>query len=67
MMHLVFVVLGVLLGLHIGYRTVSIIMLSTDESCSNKTRFFMALCGFIVMSVLTAWLFISALTIMFGV
>ena len=66
-MSLVCVVLGVLLGLHVGYRTVSIIMLSTDESYSNKTRLFMCLLGFIVMSVLTAWLFISALTIMFGI
>ena len=66
-MNLIYVVLGVLLGLHVGYRTVSIIMLSTDESYSNKTRVIMSLCGFIVMSVLTAWLFISALTIMFGV
>ena len=66
-MSLVCVILGVLLGLHVGYRTVSIIMLSTYESYSNKTRLFMSLLGFIVMSVLTAWLFISALTIMFGI
>lgn len=67
MIHLVCVILGVLIGLHTGYRTVSIIMISTDESYSNKTRLFMSLLSFIVMSVLTAWLFISALTIMFGV
>ena len=66
-MSLVSVVLGVLFGLHIGYRTISIIMLSNDESYSNKNRLFMCLLGFIVMSVLTAWLFISALTIMFGI
>ena len=67
MIHLVCVILGVLLGLHIGYRTVSIVTLSTDESYSNKTRVLMCLLGFIVMSVLTAWLFITALTIMFGI
>jgi len=66
-MSLVSVVLGVLFGLHMGYRTVSIIILSTDESYSNKTRVLMCLCGFIVLSVLTAWLFITALTIMFGI
>lgn len=66
-MSLVSVVLGVLFGLHMGYRTVSIIMLWTDETYSNKTRVIMSLCGFIVMSVLTAWIFITALTIMFGV
>lgn len=66
-MSLVCVILGVLLGLHVGYRTVSIIMLSTDESYSNKTRLFMSLLGFVVMSVLTSGLFISALTIMFGI
>ena len=66
-MRLVCVILGVLIGLHTGYKTVSIIMLSTDESYSNKTRVLMCLLGFIVMSVLTAWLFISALTIIFGI
>ena len=66
-MNLIYVVLGVLLGLHVGYKTVSIIMISTDESYSNKTRLFMSLLGFIVMLVLTAWIFISALTIIFGV
>ena len=65
-MNLVFVILGVLLGLHIGYRTISIIMLSTNVSYSNKTRVIMCLCGFIVMSILTAWLFITALTLLIG-
>jgi len=66
-MSLVSVVLGVLFGLHMGYRTVSIIMLWTDETYSNKTRVLICLLGFIVMSVLTAWLFVSALIIMFGI
>jgi len=65
-MHLVCIILGVLIGLHIGYRTVSIIMLWIDETYSNKTRVIMSLCGFIVMSILTAWLFIATLTVLIG-
>lgn len=65
-MSLVCVVLGILIGLHTGYKTVSIIVLSTDESYSNKTRVIMSLCGFIVMSFLTAWLFITTLTVLIG-
>lgn len=66
-MHLVFVVLGIMIGLYTGYSAICIIMLSTDESYSNKTRLFMSLLGFIVMFTFTTWLSISALTIMFGI
>ena len=66
-MSLVCVVLGVLLGLHTGYRTVSIIMLSTDKSYSNKTRVLMALCGFVAIFALTTWLSVTALTVMFRI
>ena len=65
-MSLVCVILGVLLGLHIGYQTVCVIMLSTDETYSNKTRVIMCLCGFTVMSILTAWLFITTLAVLIG-
>lgn len=66
-MSLIFVILGVLLGLHFGYRAVYIVMVNTDESYSNKTRVLMSLCGFIAMFALATWLSVNALTIMFGI
>lgn len=66
-MNLIYVVLGVLIGLHTGYRTVCIIMLSTDESYNNKTRVLMNLCGFVAIFALTTWLSVTALTVMFGI
>lgn len=66
-MSLIFVILGILLGLHLGYKWVYIVMVSTDESYSNKTRVLMSLCGFIAMFALATWLSVNALTIMFGI
>ena len=66
-MSLIFVILGVLLGLYLGYRAVYIVMVSTSGYYSNKTRVLMSLCGFIAMFDLATWLSVNALTIMFGV
>lgn len=59
--------LGVLLGLHLGYRAVYIVMVSTSGYYSDKTRVIMSLCGFIAMFALTNWLSVNVLTIMFGI
>ena len=67
-MNIIYVILGVLLGLRLGFMTVCIILESTDSSLySNKFRLFMSLLGFIVIFSLTTWLFVNALTLMFGV
>ena len=66
-MSLIFVILGVLLGLHLGYKAVYIVMLSTSGYCSDKTRVLMSLCGFIAMFALATWLSVNALTVMFGI
>ena len=42
-MNLIFVILGVLLGLHLGYKAVYIVMVSTSGYYSDKTRLFMSL------------------------
>lgn len=65
-MSLIFVILGVLLGLHLGYRAVCVTMLKTDETYSDKTRLILSLFGFIAMFDLATWLSVNALTIMFG-
>ena len=59
--------LGVLLGLYLGYRAVYIVMVSTSGYYSDKTRLTMGLCGFIAMFALTTWLSVNALTVMFGI
>lgn len=66
-MSLIYVILGVLLGLHLGYKTVYIVMVSTSGYYSNKTRVLIGLCGFIAMFALATWLSVNALTIMFGI
>lgn len=66
-MNLIFVILGVLLGLHLGYKAVYIVMVSTSGYYSDKTRVIMSLCGFIAVFTLTAWMSINALTAMFGI
>lgn len=66
-MNLIYVILGVLLGLHLGYKTVYIVIVNTGGFYSDKTRLIMGLCGFIAMFALTTWLSINALTIMFGI
>lgn len=64
-MSLIFVILGVLLGLHLGYRAVYIVMVSTSGYYSDKTRVLMGLFGFIAIFSLTTWLTITALTVIF--
>lgn len=66
-MSLIYVILGVLLGLHLGYKTAYIVMVNTGGFYSDKTRLAMSLCGFIAMFALATWLSVSALTIMFGI
>lgn len=66
-MNLIYVILGVLLGLHLGYKTVYIVIVSTSGYYSDKTRVPMGLCGFIAMFALVTWLSVNALTIMFGI
>lgn len=66
-MSLIFVILGVLLGLHLGYRAVHIVMVSTSGYYSDKTRLIISLCGFIAVFALATWLSVNALTIMFGI
>lgn len=66
-MNLIYVILGVLLGLHLGFRTVYIIMADTSGYYSDKTRLLMSLCGFIAIFALTTWLSVNALIAMLGV
>ena len=66
-MSLIYVILGVLLGLHLGYRAVYIVMVSTSGYYSAKTRVLMSLCGFVAMFALATWLSVNALTILFGI
>ena len=66
-MNILYVVLGVLLGLHLGFRAAYIVMASTSGYCSDKTRLIMSLCGFIAIFVLTTWLSVNALIAMLGV
>ena len=66
-MSLIYVIIGVLLGLHLGYKTVYIVMASTSGYYSDKTRLFMSLCGFIAIFSLTTWLTITTLTVIFGI
>lgn len=64
-MSLIFVILGVLLGLHLGFRTVYIVMVSASGYYSNRTRLTIGLSGFIAIFSLTTWLTITALTVIF--
>lgn len=66
-MSLIYAILGVLLGLHLGFKEVYIVMADTSGYYSDKTRVLMSLCGFIVIFVLTTWLTINALTVIFGI
>lgn len=66
-MNIIYVILGVLLGLHLGFRTVYIVMASTSGYYSNKTRLLMSLWGFVTIFALTTWLSINALIAMLGV
>lgn len=66
-MSLICVILGILLGLHLGFKAVYIIIADTSGYYSNKTRLLMSLCGFIAIFALTIWLFTNALIAMLGV
>lgn len=66
-MSLICVILGVLLGLHLGFKAVYIIMADTSGYYSDKTRLLMSLCGFVTIFALTTWLSINALIAMLGV
>lgn len=66
-MNIIYDILGVLLGLHLGFKEVYIVMADTSGYYSDKTRVLMSLCGFIVIFVLTTWLTINALTVIFGI
>lgn len=66
-MSLIFVILGVLLGLHLGFKEVYIVIAGTSGYYSDKTRLFMSLCGFIAIFILTTWLTVTALTVIFGI
>lgn len=66
-MNIIYDILGVLLGLHLGFRTVYIVMTDTSGYYSDKTRLIISLCGFIVIFSLTTWLTITALTVIFGI
>lgn len=66
-MNIIYIILGVLLGLHLGYRAVYIAMVSASGYYSNRTRLIIGLCGFIAIFVLTTWLTINALKVMFGI
>lgn len=66
-MNIIYVILGVLLGLHLGFKEVYIIMADTSGYYSDKTRLIMSLCGFITIFALTTWLSINTLKAMIGV
>lgn len=66
-MNIIYVILGVLLGLRLGFKAVYIIMADTSGYYSDKTRLLMSLCGFIAIFALTTWLFTNALIAMLGV
>ena len=66
-MNIIYDILGVLLGLHLGFRTVYIVMISASGYYSNRTRLTIGLSGFIAIFVLTTWLTINALTVIFGI
>lgn len=66
-MSLIFVILGILLGLHLGYKGVYIIMVNTSGYYNDKPRLVMSLCGFIAIFILTTWLTVTALTVIFGI
>lgn len=66
-MNLIFVILGILLGLNLGYREVYIAMVSASGYYSNRTRLIIGLSGFIAIFSLTTWLTITALTVIFGI
>lgn len=64
-MSLIYIILGVLLGLHLGFKEVYIVMAGTSGYYNDKPRLVMSLCGFVVIFALTTWLSINALTLMF--
>ena len=66
-MNIIYIVLGVMLGLHLGFRAVYIVIVSTSGYYSDKTRLFISLCGFIAIFSLTTWLTVTALTVIFGI
>lgn len=66
-MNIIYIILGVLLGLHLGFKEVYIVMAGTSGYYSNRTRLTIGLSGFIAIFVLTTWLTINALTVMFGI
>lgn len=66
-MNIIFVILGILLGLHLGYKGVYIVMVNTSGYYNDKPRLVMSLCGFVVIFALTTWLSINASTLMFGI
>lgn len=66
-MSLIYAILGALLGLHLGFRTVYIVMVSTSGYYSNRTRLIIGLSGFIAIFVLTTWITINELPVMFGI
>lgn len=66
-MNIIYTVLGVLLGLHLGFKEVYIVMTDTSGYYSDKTRVTMSLCGFIAVFSLTTWITVTALTVIFGI
>lgn len=42
-MNIIYIILGVLLGLHLGFKEVYIVMAGTSGYYSDKTRLFMSL------------------------
>lgn len=66
-MNIIYIILGVLLGLHLGFKEVYIVMANTSGYYSDKTRLFMSLCGFIAIFSLATWLTITTLTVIFGI
>ena len=66
-MNIIYDILGVLLGLHLGFKVVYIAMANTSGYYSDKNRLFMSLFDFIAIFSLTTWLTVTALTVIFGI
>lgn len=66
-MNIIYDILGVLLGLHLGFKVVYIVMANTSGYYSDKNRLFMSLFGFIAIFSLTTWLTVTTLTVIFGI
>lgn len=60
-MNILYVVLGVLLGLHLGFKAVYIIMADTSGYYSDKTRLLMSLFAFILSSAIGVGFFTIAI------